>query len=161
MVPVTKVYGIQRLGSGACSVKRNVHCCCARAPQASSPPTEGPRRSPEAKKMATPENPLTKCVGTPKTFCSTRKRPNRLFTCGEKGCAARNFVLRLAAMNSNPEVAPAQQPLYALPVTVLRHCSKAGVLAVISGFRRWPCHHRQHCVGMEKQADFRPKSLTC
>lgn len=78
MVPVTKVYGIQHLGSGACSVKRNVHCCCARAPQASSPPTEGPRRSPEAKKMATPENPLTKCVGTPKTFCSTRKKAQQI-----------------------------------------------------------------------------------
>ena len=43
-----------------------------------------------------------------------------------------------------------QQPLQALRVTVPRHCSKAGIFAVISAFRRGVHHHNQYPRGNGK-----------
>ena len=86
---------------------------------------------------------------------------------------ARREASRSAACNTRSGACCAEQQLimigictrakgfsYALPVSVLRHCSKAGNFAVISSGRRRPYHHQQHCAGMEKQTGSRTKPLT-
>lgn len=118
---------------------------------------------------------MTTCVEASKTIPSTTAKqkkgasnilPNRLFAPAATKVARRETSCRPARNASSDGYCAKQKYIptgklrqrYFMPylLTVLRHCSKVAILAIISHIRRGPYHHRQHCVGIEKQAGFRP-----
>lgn len=102
--------------------------------------------------------------------------PNGFFACDGKGCAAPILALRRAqhafrrllretAINSNPDVTPAQQLLHT-PYIPDRYpfCGIAAksryVLSSPVSVVGLTYHHRHYCVGVGKQVGFRRKPRT-